>query len=365
MTNILVEGYSHIPSFDLSVRDFNRFSSILPIRIRSKLTKEISPKDIQWCDVLVCIRGNNTLSEYLAKQAIKAGRKLILVIDDDLIDYKSKPHNYLDKLYSKSVQSIFQYSNYILTTSRYLGDKYKKKYGKDYILTDTIVEESELFPIYKRNDDVVKMVYAAGSAHMIFFNSYIKPILNMLYERYHEKLSITIVGPDIDMEGVSLKYEKVPSMPLRQYMQYMEEHHFDIGLAPLIDSEFCRSKYYNKYIEYSKYGICGVYSNVIPYNEVVQDGANGILASNTPDDWLNAICRVVDDKKLQYDCTFNAQNKLICNHSLNNIASRLTKAIPELVKFKAGKCSAFPFKFMYGRYLILAMQRKIQVLLNE
>lgn len=366
MTNILVEGYSHIPSYDLTVRDFERYGQLLPIVVKSKLTMQITPEDIQWCDILVCVRGNNTLSEYLAKQAVKAGRKVILTIDDDLIDYESRPHKYIDRLYSDSVKSILECSHYILTTSKYLGEKYKKEYGKKYTLVDTIVEKAELYPIMKREvKDIVKIVYAAGPAHIVFFNEYIAPILNKLYERYHDRIMLTIVGPDIDLSGVKLAVEKVPSMPLVQYQQYMSEQRFDIGLAPLTDSEFCRSKYFNKYIEYAKYGICGIFSNIMPYTIVVNNGKNGILADNTPEAWFHAICHVIDNIELQYSCTVNAQEQLLSNHSLEKITSSLVRDIPDLIKYKAEKCKKAPFRFLYQRYLLLAIRRKIQVLINE
>lgn len=59
VTNVLLECYMNIPSFELTVQDFQRHSNVIPINVRSKLTRNITPADISWSDVLVSVRGGN------------------------------------------------------------------------------------------------------------------------------------------------------------------------------------------------------------------------------------------------------------------------------------------------------------------
>lgn len=357
-TRILVECYEHQPSFELNIQGYGKFSKVAPIEVRGKLTKDIKPEDIEWCDILVDVRGGNPLSAYVVKQAKKAGRKAYLSLDDDLMEIYSE--SYEERVFRYSLLSVIKNVDYMLTSSQYLGDKYQKKYGIKYAVINTVVER-EQFKINSESngDGVIKLVYAAGSKHIPFFDAMIKPILNRLYEKYSEKLSLTIIGPNIDTMGIKLKINKNASMPFDEYRRFMDSHHFDIGLAPLFDTEFCRSKYFNKYLEYSTNNICGIYSNVMPYTLVVEDGVNGLLTENNPKAWYDAICKLVDNRSFINVLRNNAKEDVLNNFSLDSIVAKVNKDVPDLFSYKANSYHKKCCRFMKHRFLYYAFKRRI------
>lgn len=73
---------------------------------------------------------------------------------------------------------------------------------------------------------------------------------------------------------------------------------FDIGLAPLQDTEFNRSKSPIKALEYAALGIPVVASNVGPYAEFVQHGVTGFLC-DTEADWARYLRLLVGDPQLR------------------------------------------------------------------
>ena len=133
-TNILIEGYSHIVSYDLTVRDFFRYTTIIPINVRAKLSRDIKPEDISWCDVLLVVRGDNPLSAYLSKKACQTGRKVILMLDDDLIEYRTQRPSYDGNICAKALLEVIKHSSFMITTSKYLGEKYLRNYNIKYVL---------------------------------------------------------------------------------------------------------------------------------------------------------------------------------------------------------------------------------------
>lgn len=73
---------------------------------------------------------------------------------------------------------------------------------------------------------------------------------------------------------------------------------FDIGLAPLVDSPFNRSKSPVKALEYAALGIPVVASNVGPYRQFVIDGETGFLCS-TEQEWADRLRLLIRDPHLR------------------------------------------------------------------
>ena len=356
-THVLIESYEYQSSAELNIKFFGKLSRIKPLDVRFRQTKDIKPADIDWCDVLVDIRGCSPLSAYVVRQVKKAGRKAYTIIDDDLLELF--PSTYEGNVFRKSLENVLTNVDAVITPSKYLADKLSDRYGVESILINAIIEKSEFKEESSEKEQCVKLLYAAGSQHAPFFNQMITPVLGQLYERYGDRISLTVIGPDVDLADTGLKVERINSMPYSQYRAYMNDNRFDIGLSPLFDSEFCRSKYFNKYLEYSKNNICGIYSEVIPYTLVVKNGENGILVPNDPSAWFEAICKLVDDTDLRRKCINQAKEHILSDFSLKSITDKLNNDLPDLFEFKAPKCRKSFCRFMKARYYYYAVKRHL------
>lgn len=73
---------------------------------------------------------------------------------------------------------------------------------------------------------------------------------------------------------------------------------FDIGLMPLPDDDWSRGKCGLKALQYMALEVPPIVSPVGVNTEIVSHGANGFVA-NTPDEWVAAIGRLVDDESLR------------------------------------------------------------------
>lgn len=117
----------------------------------------------------------------------------------------------------------------------------------------------------------------------------------------------------------------------RDYLAYaarLPECGIDIGIAPLSDNIFNRSKSAIKWMELSACGIPGVYSDLPPYQEVTRSGNAGLLCSSTDNSWFEAIDRLVCDRGLRQTISDNSYEQVMEKHSLsknaetNNLALR-------------------------------------------
>ena len=155
-----------------------------------------------------------------------------------------------------------------------------------------------------------------------------------LFEKYGKSIELHLIGldPKVDVGEYNSQIHYVPGMSLEAYNQFMKEHHYDVGLSPLVTNHFTERKYFNKYIEYSKVGICGVYSRVMPYMLAVKDGWNGFYADNDPESWYETLCRVIEDGEARTQVVKTAQAHLRTEHGEERLHQKLLEEVPELAK---------------------------------
>lgn len=322
--------------------------------------RDVTVEDLNWCDMLVHIRPHAAYSTYLAKKAQRAGRFVVAYYDDDVYNFpKSMPNPFWRK---NSVARTLQNSHMIVSSSRYICDKYKGyTLQKRSYAGDTAVEAEEIKRVARLetavNGEKVKLIYAAGAGHTVFFNRFILPIMPQLCERYAGKLSMTFMGVHPELEQFSSQVDLIyyPTMPLDEYREKISSGEYDIGLSPLISDEFTKCKYFNKFIEYTMAGIVGVYSETEPYTYVVKHGENGFLAKDDPQDWYDCLCRAIDDALLRNRCVCAAQNLLIEAFSYETLLEREQKEVPEFLNHHAEQKVVGRIGFRKAMYKVMCV----------
>lgn len=340
MSKILSIYERNIPTVAIMRNAAEKNQDISVTEKRFKQITEVTQADIDWCDILEMIRPSDPYSVFLAKRAKEAGCFVISMYDDDLYaPPKSRP---TPKWRIKCVKKALGISNMLATCSPHLREKYRDfTADKRASCSDSVVNPSEIKMISELleapQEQKVKLIYAANAGHVAFFNHFILPIMPKLCERYAGKISMTFMGvqPELSAYESRIDIEKFSSMPLEEYRRKIQDGNYDIGLSPLITDEFTKCKYFNKFIEYTMAGIVGMYSNTEPYTYVVQDGENGFLVNDDPEDWYEALCKVIDDALLRNHCVRNAQNLLLTEFTEERSAEHQKENMPELIHYEA------------------------------
>lgn len=317
---------------------------------------DVKKTDLNWCDILLLIRPNNSLSWRIALRVRKSGRFVITMCDDDLL-HLPKFHPDLPWQRKGFIRALNN-SSVILSSSRHLINQ-MKGYTADkrgaYI--DTIVKYSEVMKRhYEEESKCVKIVYAAGGGqHERTFEQFVLPALKNIAVRNPNSFSLTFVSvhPNCKELEKNVQVNYVNGMPLPEYREFMEKSKFDIGISPLEATKFTRCKYFNKYLEYTLSGIVGIYSNVEPYTYVVQDSVNGLLADNDDKSWEGKLTLAIEDSKLRISCAQNAQKHVLNTFNEQSIMDKLFADIPELLSIggKYDDCKSFYGCRVYYRFL--------------
>lgn len=89
-------------------------------------------------------------------------------------------------------------------------------------------------------------------------------------------------------------------MTYNAYKAYMALQRFDLGLAPLLDTVFNRSRSCTKAYDIAAVGAVGLYGRTPIYERVIRHGCNGLLLPmDAPSAWVDAICDLAADPELR------------------------------------------------------------------
>lgn len=93
------------------------------------------------------------------------------------------------------------------------------------------------------------------------------------------------------------------SMSWTAYKDYVSSApRVDIGLVPVSESRFNRARSWAKYIDVTRWGAVGVYSQNSAYDSVVEHEVNGLLISNDdPENWVDTIVKLSTDYAYRTD----------------------------------------------------------------
>ena len=139
----------------------------------------------------------------------------------------------------------------------------------------------------------------------------VAPALRVILEKYRNRVSLVLVNAALkkSCEAMAIPYpfEGLPnvteadrSVDINRYAPFATSFGFDIGIAPLVDCNFNRSKSNLRWLEFSAMKIPCVASSIGHFKETIHDQRDGLLVdSNDLSDWVRHLERLVLDDNLR------------------------------------------------------------------
>ena len=112
-----------------------------------------------------------------------------------------------------------------------------------------------------------------------------------------------------------------------RYLEFTIGRRWHIGIAPLAGDAFERYKTDNKYREYGGCRIPGVYSDVSPFREAVEEARTGLRVANSPQAWIAALERLIDCPPLRAAIADAAFDDVARHHDLRSTGRRLAQVV--------------------------------------
>lgn len=258
--------------------------------------RHVTNDDLSWAEIVILGRFDSWYEYQLAVRLRRDGRYLIYIIDDDLLNVPSMIDSaayYNQPQIQNNIRRMIDLSDAILSPSV----KLLKKYTKKTQLPICIEEPATNVKKFISHDDSrpVKIGFAGSIDRVSDVESILKSALLSIKDKYGDGVCFEFYGAIPSFAG-QLDARLIPYCDsYDNYRQTLNELDWDIGLAPMPDTEFHSCKHYNKYIEYAASGIVGIFSDVEPYKQLKKLNPECILCDNETDSWINAISNLIED----------------------------------------------------------------------
>jgi glycosyltransferase involved in cell wall biosynthesis len=142
-------------------------------------------------------------------------------------------------------------------------------------------------------------------------------LLGTMGDRRIQRMFRTIPGLSVDFGPDRwVPYESLPALIAD----------VQIGLSPLTDSLWSRSKCAMKALEYMSMGMPVVGSPVGEHNYLIRDDFNGLLASSV-EEWVQKISDLVEDRAYSDRLGQRARETVLKGYSLDSVAKRFAEII--------------------------------------
>ena len=268
------------------------------IEYRAVQEMKLKTSDLNWADIVLLGRLDSWYEYQITRKLRKAGKTLIYIIDDDLLNIPpeiSSAAYYGQKEIQGYIRGMIEMSDAILSPSPLLLKKYAVN-GRRSIR----IEEPAIDPVpYKPHDPdkPVKIGFAGSIDRTGDLEEILRDALVSIKLQYGDRVEFEFFGAIPSFAG-ELNARCIPYCDSYDaYRKTLNSLEWDIGLAPMLDTPFHACKHYNKFVEYAAAGIAGIFSDIEPYSRLKALRVPCVFSNNNADEWVLRINELVSDFK--------------------------------------------------------------------
>lgn len=309
-------------------------------RIQARITLEYLPcrRKLGWADVVVFCRNFEPPYAYLIDLLMSRNIPFIYDLDDNFFEiplnqdgryYRNPERLATLTRFLKSAELVRVYSEPLREKAATLNQKVEKVLGP---IDWSLISSPKKHP----DTQIVKIVYATSRFHDDLYMAFL-PALHRVLMEYPERVEAHFWGvkPPPSVKSPGFFCHPIISS-YDGFMREFSRSGYDIGLAPLPNDIFHRSKTNNKFREYGACRIAGIYSNTEVYSSCVTDGESGLLVSDEPHSWYTAMKRLIEDPPLRERIKDQAEAYVRTHYSEEGFENVWMTQILEVLKEKEG-----------------------------
>jgi glycosyltransferase involved in cell wall biosynthesis len=278
------------------------FTSGLQTDRLGRPTGGVHASDMEGYDVIVGQRFNSHAGLRVWRGARTPYSRLVYETDDNVFQVSMENwaafHLYQREEIRDAVAHCMEVSDAVTVTTPYLAEVMSEYNPNVKVLPNHI--PGFVLDLSRKQRDRPCIGWCGGASHGRDVHLMI-PSARRFLKRF-PGWDLHLVGTDYRESVRKKKDSRVVFTPWTHITDdppgYYSSLDFDIGLAPLLDTEFARSKSFIKILEYAAMGIPFLASDCEPYRLFTAHGENGFLVKYDHE-WLGYMSELACDEKLR------------------------------------------------------------------
>jgi GT2 family glycosyltransferase/glycosyltransferase involved in cell wall biosynthesis len=280
----------------------------------------------------IAVEHTNELQKLL-DFARKRSAKLVFDLDDNLLEVPTDhPDTLTYQNRAKIVKELVSESSSVWVSTEYLKNCVKDFNSHVVVIPNALDDRIWLANNGKEGllpcpgswtDGPVKILYMGTKTHDKDFDL-IRPVFRELFHKWGNTFQLDVLG--VVNSSVQEEWYNLMCAPENSTQTYpafvtwlrkINCHH--IGISPICDNHFSRSKSPIKFMDYSALGLASIVSDVEPYQFVIKNKKNGIIVKNSTEDWFDALDFMLSHEMERGMMRWAAYTDLRANHTLKQI----------------------------------------------
>lgn len=289
--------------------------------------------------------------EFFMEMQHKHQKPFLVEVDDNYVDvppWNEAYHSFRNgSSYRRIGLDSMQMADALLVSTPHLGETYLKFNSEVYVIENSLDFKGDRKFVGWDQTSVKKhkgtrVGWIGGRAHFDDLMM-VAPMIRQILERYKDvtlvlvnsaiKESCRLLGKPYPFEGLKNVHYADRSVPINRYAAFMASFGIDIGIAPLVDCNFNRSKSNLRWLEYSALKIPTVATDISHYSQSVKSGKTGFLVKdNDPSMWIQYLEALIQMPGLREDVGRQAYKRVKRDFNVKHNAPKYLRLLKKLAQ---------------------------------
>lgn len=287
--------------------------------------------------------------DFFLEMKHKHQKPFIVEVDDNYVDVPPWNEAYSSFRNGASYRTIsldcMRNADALMVTTPHLGELYTQFNDNVYVIENSLDFKGDRKfvgwdKVSVRKHKGIRIGWIGGRAHFEDLMM-VAPVLREILETNKDvtlclinsaiRQSCQLLNRPYPFEGLTNVHYADRSVPINRYAAFSASFGFDIGIAPLVDCNFNRSKSNLRWLEYSALKIPTIATGISHFNQSIQHGETGFLiANNDLNLWKRTLEMLIENQTIREYVGKNAYKRVKQDFNVARNAPKYIRLLKEL-----------------------------------